>query len=397
MVSLLVPLLAHALSINVGASNEARVRSMQSSIRFDDVVTASSELELRSLRTSWRLSYSPSLTYYSLGDSSESRTLLHSGGLGARLQLSRRTMVYFAESASYGTRNFRLIGIDASNYTTPPSNDTTPPSTDVAGRPTPSVTQENRNIRFSSVATTATLMHQFTRRTSGSIAAGYSINGGMGSFAQRYYPRFNQLQGTGQINYALSLRDTATIRMEELWVTTSIGSSANLVTVEGEYAHVFNEHVSAMVGAGPAFWDWRSGDGEERFGLLPAASALVRFNDAWRGRELRLDVSERLSPRMDRILGTVNPMSTSTVAIESTIDKLRLRASGYVMIVGDTMESSTSTVIGSSQSAAYAITRYVSVETGARQSLVGGVGGADSTFLWTVYATAAVSSGAISL
>ena len=203
---LLLPILAQALTVSLGDTSEARVRSDELGQHFDLVTTGRAALNLGLKRSSWTLYYSPSISQLSVGESDSTLVLYNMGGLGATLRLSPRTTVDFVETAGYGIENLRALAVAAPQAnsgattgttgspnsaqpgTTGPTAGETGSNTGALGTPVLAA-PENATIKFGSVSSGAGVTQILDRKWAARMFASYTISGGLDSYSESVIPR----------------------------------------------------------------------------------------------------------------------------------------------------------------------------------------------------------------
>jgi hypothetical protein len=402
MSALLVPILAQALSVDVGARTEVGVRYWDGNLHHDNVTLGHAALRLKTERARWELVYSPSLIHLALGEPSMTRLVMQAGSLMGQLRLTPRTIAYFAESAAYGTQNFRMLAVTSSSLVgtevpSNPSDPASPPQSNPQAQAASQAAGRDETVRYGALSTNGSLSHQFSRRTTGNVSAGYSVTGGADHQSQSRIPRLRQLEATGGIKYAIGQRDTVGLHVEATRITTSLRMNAYSAMLEAEWTRQLSAAAIASVSIGSGYWTWRRPDGEERQGLLPVGSASLTYRLPIRRGRLEVRVTEGVAPWMDRILGTINQRSLTDLSLAYGIGKFSARTSGYAIFTWGEMQRSSRAIYGTSETLGYAISKAIGAEIGSRQLVLEAADAGSSLVMWTVYCGVAVSSGALVL
>jgi hypothetical protein len=394
-------LLIQALSVSLGDRTEARVRTGDGSAQVDLTTQGRAALQLQMPRASWELSYVP--MWMRLGVANPTGTSLESqsGNLVGQLRLTHRTSAYFAESATYGTQNFRLLSVAAAPGSDSATANSVPDGTnpDTAARSNAAAQSGviDRTVKYESLSTSARLAHQLSRREATFVAASYVNTGGSNQLSLTTFPRTKTLTGNAGISDSVSPHDSLSlIAGGAASSMPSIMSSYN-GSLEAGWMRTADALTNARLSAGASYWIWDGASGEKRRMLLPLVIATVTYGQHLGRTKMSVIIDERLAPVIDRFLGTVYEQwgSRGSIAFESK--KVILTGSAYAVLNMGSVPHSSRYVSGAAESISYQLNKQFMVEFGFRQAIFGLGESGPATVLWATYVAVAYSSGMLQL
>jgi hypothetical protein len=397
---LIAPILAQALNVSVGDRTETRVRSTDDVSAVDVVRRANATVRLTTPRSSWSLAYTPTLTLLAIGDSSASRSFLHGLTLIEQLRLSPRLTAQFSESASYGFQNFRVMSVSAATGSIDSGTETGTPTPPSGGATTPTQTMPalqngviDQNTRYYDVAMRGAVFYQLTRRWTESVFASYSSSAGISEASLRRFPKSIETEGGETTTYAVSRLDsiglTGTVTRYEMPAIATVNGG----TIEFGWSRNLSPFARGSLALDESFWSWKSIAGEERRMTFTGGYGSFTYEKPYHhGDRVRLLIQERVSPKMDRFLGTFNPQSVTTVSVGKTHERLSLFLSGNAIITSGTMARTSRYGYSGDVKLSYEIDRQVDVECGVRQSGFAADNGNSATVTRAVYLAISFSS-----
>lgn len=362
MLPLFAPILAQALTLGAADRTELRGREFDGELDFDAQTSPSVTLALTTPRTSYSLTYAPTITLFSFQDPDAELVVFHNLTAAANLRF-RRTTLSLMQSAGYGRRNLRLDALTLSAPEAPAESPdpTTPP-------PDPSVTQTravDQVVRIGSSNTSLGLSHVLSRRWGLSEFVGYSVSGGLNNVSRAAYPLQRQGYGGVGLGYALTRNDGLSTRLDGRYSVTEPDEKAVIVSLEEVWSHRFSTTWTGSVGAGLAWTRFEDDDlpgGDTQ--LLPAGSAGMDYSVARELDRFGLTFNVSVSPVVDRTTGGVDQRVLWSAAVSRTRGFWTLvgSTSGTRSLGGNSEVSLTS--YGASVGAIYQIAPELSVDTG---------------------------------
>jgi len=407
-------LLAQVLSWSAGERSESRLRLDSNTPRLDVLNTGEFALHLRSTHTTWDLSYAPSYSLMSVMGPTASSLLRHSGTLNCRLVLSPKTSVFIAQSASYGERSLRLIGLSAV-----PQQDAT---TDQQGQISTHVDQPRANSGTISDGTTNSniiVTHRLAPRWQSSVTSSYFVSQGLDTYSRSQLPRaeflslgLTAIHGSSAIDqFSLTLSAQNTITTRESWFNFEPGFSdigygaeaerfqisrtrALVGTAIAEWRHLFNRRLSGRFAGGISPVSARSQDQPEKVYLMPTGTIELAVASPVESGRLTINLGQQLTPVPDRYTGAPVLRTTSDSTARWTRKRTTVGASlSVVSLVSNPAATQTLRIgVTASQYYNYQIGRQWTLEGGVRETWQQYTLGTE-IMIWAPYLAVAYSTG----
>jgi hypothetical protein len=405
---LLLPILAQALTLSAGDTSEARIRSDDTGQHVDLVTTGNLALSLGLKRTTWTLSYSPSVTQLGLGESSSLLVLFNAGNLNINLRLSSRTTLNFSESASYGLQNLRALAVSApqTNFgnTTGSPADTNPPqpgstgpasggsssSTGTAGTPVLAA-PEYATIKYGSFSSTIGLAHILDHNWMTGAIASYSDSGGLDAHSETIIPRAHTYSGRATLSRVLGPRDQATTLALANYTLTEPTAEAFFTSLSISWAHRINNLTSSSLSIGEAYSNSTALNGAHSAAVLPIAGATLLLNKvgSLAGGRLSATAETSVAPMVDRLTGSAIQMLNSTVGVIWNKRRFTLQSGVFgATVIGNQSQAAVVSTYGAVESASYQLDRrHWTVTAGSRQALQRFANSQQTLTLWSAFAS----------
>jgi hypothetical protein len=412
---ILLPILAQAISLTMGASGEARVRTVGTTPYEDVATTGQVALNVDLRRTSWTLSYSPTVTQLAIGTPGAYLNVVHSFGLVSRLQLSERTTMNFTENATYGQRNFRQMAVSAPLPTvgdtgtsgtgatgSPPDTSTPGNSSDPQGGSAVLTAPGDRTIRFGSLTSGVGLQHVLARNWSTGASASYAIMGELDTYEPPVFPKRRTYQVDVQLSHLLSRSDSVTLSSSASYVLMEPNAESKLVSATSNWRHTLTRNASMSLFGAAYFVDAVDRLGNHRIVVLPGAGGTLSANIPVQPRPSSLTVflSGDLAPRVDYQYGGISNGMSTNAGVTWTRNRLMLQVAGYVWhSLGHYGATSVRTIYGMTESITYRLDRpgHWSVTVGGRQAMQDFSSGQQMPFTWVWFVGLSYTTGAMYL
>lgn len=414
----LIGILAQAMTASAGAQSEARLRSDDSGNHLDLVESGTLSLGLRTPRTQWMLSYTPSATQADITADSPRFLLFHMGTLFAAFQPTRRLSLSISETATYGEQYLRLLAVNAVQPSAAASPTVAPTATAGSDQPTTgSVPQQtpqttpvtNANsavvpglqvIRIGSTAASLAATYRLDSQWQTRASVGYAISGGLDASSRVSMPGMRTSTANASLHYALSGRDEVSLTSTASHTSTQVygidtARLAAIASSEFGWIHDFTRRTSSSVTAGVSYAATSASlqaDPSLRFpvpgssnyvdafipvrerSLFPVVSAMVRTRQGWQRGRLNASLSQQVAQVVDRLVGTVSPRSTTAL----TVNWLRRRTS--VTITGTLARTVGGDLVRGELQSAYGLSEMVTQELSTHWRLILGANQTSATF-----------------
>jgi hypothetical protein len=385
MLPVLAPILAQAITFAAGDRTEVRTRLNDVDAYFDVETRPSLELELRTPRTSWTLTYFPSLIFLAVGDSTYNEVLLlHSARASSTFRWPR-TSLRLSQSGSYGERNFQVAALSAPETgpdtaapePTPadPNAPAQPPTTPPTTTPTtvvPDALRTNlQTLSYVSSRSQADLSYALSRRWTFGILGGYEVQGGLGREARGFYPLQRGPLGQLRLTFRSSPIDSLTSEVQGQYVDSKGGQisgdrQAVLAIADERWVHEFSVNARSDLSAGIGYTRFKPEGGKTDNDLHPFANAGLQHRLYKADFALEAEYAVRLSPVIDRNTGAVDRRFQWLTQLTWTRDQLSflLNLVGVESLERDTVLSLTSYT--GSFAMRYELTNEFAFDTGVR-------------------------------
>lgn len=316
----LVPVLAQALTVQVGDRAEVRRRFEADESFFEVENGANVSVRVASRNSGLGAYYAPSIVVTPLESLPRETVIFHRVGADASLtwKLSRRTTIRASQSATYDQTNTRLQALSAplaapgtDGQTPEPTPDPGPdPGTGMppSGMPEPAPTTPDTDIvassntvEIGSARTELTLDHALSSKSSLQSYAAYVLTSGLFE-SREVYPLIQGPEGGATYSIGVSRRDELSTTLTGRYAFSSVGERAVLVTLSEGWAHRFSRYatMNAGVGVGYAWTDPVDGPPESEF--YPGGNAGLGFS--WvskvQGGRLTVSVGATYAPVLDQ-------------------------------------------------------------------------------------------------
>lgn len=404
MLPLLLPILAHALTVTVGDTTEAHYRSDDTGPHFDLITTGRMALNLGLSRANWTLFYSPSVTQLGLGSADSSLILYNAGGLNLNLRLSPLTTISFSELAGYGTQNIRALAVAAPQPNA--ATTTVQPGTTGAGQDSPNLgaappavlaTRNNATIGYGTLSSVIGITRVLDQRWATRWSAGYSISGGVDSLSETAMPRIRTYSSSLSLSRLMSPRDQAVSLASTSYTLTEPNAEAVLATLSVGWIHRFSTRSNVSFMGGEAYATSTAIDGSHSTEFFPVASIVLTTSKArsFAGGRLSAMVASSVSPVVDRFSGSAVPMLTNTVSSNWNRRRLSLQIAGMgASAIGHQRQSVITTNYALSESVSYQLDRrHWTVTAGSRQALQRFADSQRLPLFWTTFISLTYTTG----
>lgn len=392
-------LLIQALSVSLGDRTEARLRTGDGTTQADVATQGRAALQLQMPRASWELSYAP--MWMRLGVTNPAGTSLDSqtGTLVGQFHLTRRTSAYFAESATYGRQNFRLLSVAAppGGYPANGVPDGTAPDTAARSNAAAQSGVIDRTVRYESLSTSARLAHMLSPRWTAFVSASYVNTGGVDQLSLATFPRMKTLIGSAGIADRVSRQDSLSLIGTGTVIAVPTIMNAYNGLLEVAWMRTSDRLISTRISAAGSYWIWNSASGEERRVLLPQATGTLTYGKQLGRKRITVILDERVAPIIDRFLGTLYEQWASRGSIAFESGKVTLTGSAYATLNMGSVPRSSRYVSGAAESVSYQLDKHWMAEVGSRQAVFGLGESGPATVLWATYVAVAYSSGMLPL
>ena len=417
MPPLLLPILAQALSLNLGDATEVRLRSDQTGQHIDFATTGRVELDLKLRRTTWMLYYSPVLTELGVGSSTPTQYLMHTGGLTARLRLTPRTALIASENGAYGQQNFHTLAVSAQqpaagNQMGNPAAGGAQPNAGGAGTAQPGgapgqaaspalAVAGDRTIRFGSLTTTVGLEHALGHTWIIGGLAGYTVFGELDSYVPVTIPRSRTILGNVWISHAFSPRDQWVLTNTGKQIATEPSAEALVITTNIAWNHRLSLRSSTSVFVNESYIDSTDVTGRHANGVVPGAGASLMWTEAIRppGTRLATTITAMVAPLIDYQTGGVNNMASGLVATRWMRKRLAFEVLGNASYsLSNYGPVNLLSIYGLSEAVIYQLDRrHFTVSAGSRQALQRFANGQQVPMFWVAFIGLTYTTGALPL
>jgi hypothetical protein len=434
-----VPVAAQVFTASMGDRSEARIRFDGEAQYLDILSQARMTLHLKMKRVDWTLNYSPSFSRLGIGSETSSDLLQHTGSLLANLRLTRKTTLFFSESATFGRQYLPLLGfgllasnpndsgsVSSSTSTGTPSTNgnSSQPGNVPPGGISPNITSTSteprgsrRVITLGTVSSSIGLSYRASKRWSFVGIAGASLSQGLDSYSRSIMPRAETVFGSFSATTTVTRRDTLSITSNGQRTVTRLetepvsfvqsGSDSRIPDVRKSglgnvgviWSHRFSRRLFGNVGSGVSVGYYEDIGGRMLLRLQPTAyGGLVYFRN-WADQSITLGAQENLAPVVDRFTGTVVTRTTSTANFTWTKRKVSLLAVGsWSSSIGGTDEvQSLRGTYSAAELARYHADRHWSFEIGVRQTWSSYVNVDSQPIIWGAFFAIVFDTGSFPL
>lgn len=414
----LISILAQAMTASAGAQSEARLRSDDSGNHLDFVESGTLSLGLRTPRTQWVLSYTPSATQADITADTPRFLLFHMGTVFGAFQPTRRLSLSISETGTYGEQYLRMLAVNvvqpsaaASPTVAPPATSgSEQPTTDSVPQQTPQATPATnassavvpglRVIRIGSTATNLGATYRLDSQWQTRASVGYVVSSGLDASSRVSMPGMRTGTATASLHYALSARDELSLTSTASHTSTQVYGIdtprlAAIASSEAGWRHDFTRRTTSSLTAGVSYAATSASlqaDPALRFpvpgasnyaqafipvrerSLFPVVSAMVRTRQGWQRGRLNATLSQQVAQVVDRLVGTVSPRSTTAL----TFNWQRRRTS--VTITGSLARTIGGDLVRGELQSAYGLGEMVTHELSTHWRLILGASQTSATF-----------------
>ncbi|MEO8904996.1 MAG: hypothetical protein ABI488_21350 [Polyangiaceae bacterium] len=404
MVALLGTILAQLVSLSIADRTEAREIKAPGTEQYAEYSTR----PLVALGSDWQhshltLSYAPTLTLTTLGQSDRMLLVYHTAALTGSYQL-RRTLLSVTEAVGYGEQSFQQLMLAGGGPTaatqapaanggntptpvaigtvisgTPTTGASGTPTTGASGTPTQAqVIALNKQIHFESLTTTAAVTHSESKNLSYGGDLGYTVSGAVREEDRANYPLIQGPRGSAFARYGWGHLDsiTSTAALQYSVASEHPGAlgpvpeqAVWLGTWNETWTHAFDPYTTVLLGGGLSGSRSPVPDNGTvvAWSILPIANAGVTEKTLVARGLLALGLMVSTQPALDLTTFTVDPRVTTQATAAWARDRF------FSAIVGGTAFSITkaqgSTDLQSASGGAsvgYILSKVVSVDGGVR-------------------------------
>ena len=434
MALVLIPILAQALFVSAGDRSEVSLRNTQDESYLDVVTQGQLGLAVLTRRSTWRLSYSPTLSQYDLGGATSSLLILHTGTFSANLRLTPRTSVFVMEEGSYGERSMRLMPLvtpqSSGYYTAGAAADTPTGGANTSGGVGaqaglgPQVTVPvPRTILYGSTTGTVAVTNQLNSRWQTLARLGYHVSGGLDQVSRSFMPRLETVSSGVALSHAATRRDQVVLGLDAFRSNTRaefVEREAAVASADITWRHQSGRTLSAELSAGVAFarvttfarspfrpefplpsvpsYDPALSNTHEADNfVVPTGSLNLSSTHRWQRGRLQLGFAQSIYPYVDRMTGLVSPRSVTQVRAAWTRRRLTVGGTGEVAtsLLSEREGSALRRLYNFHQFLEYALRPHWTFQTGLRETLFD-FANVDTTVVWIAYAAASYTTGDVS-
>jgi hypothetical protein len=402
------------------------VRSDGDGQHLDAITTGHIALQLALKRTTWTLTYSPSIVDFSLGEPSATLMVLNTGSLSANMRLTPRTTLTFQETGAYGRQSLQVLannqllptsaataGSAGSGGTAQSGNSSTPGSSSsgAAGPTTgPSAISApaNRTISFGSTTTTAGLNHNIDRKWLVGVFGAYTVSGQLNSTGadtsapQGYalFPLMHSYTLTSRLTRILTPRDAISLILSGSQTSTQPVGHTLIAMASVAWSHRLSTSTSMRLAAGEAYLDSTDTTGIRGSTLTPFGLVGVDYMRPLSGGLLTFFANLSAMPVVDVSYGSGYEALNSSAGLNWTKRRLSVTASANGMSRIESLGNvSLLATYGFNEGLNYQLDRkrHWSIGAGAYQMWQSYALGAQQSAFWAGFLTLAYTTGPIQL
>lgn len=329
----LIPILAQALSLTLGASSQGRVRTDDLGHHPDVSLIGTADLRLSLKRVSWNLVYSPAITQFNLGEVNATRTITNTGSLTATARLGPMTTLGLTETGTYGRQNIQVLAVNSlSTNGQPPSaaGGATSGGTPQPGTSPAIAAQGSRTIEYGFVSTAASLNQRLNR--SWNLLAGtmYRVYGELNAAEQPpTLPVSRAVYGNLSLSSQVASRDTITIAATGSRTLTEPSADSLFLGSNVGWLRRLAPNTSLTLALGGVLGRSRDSDGTEKDGVLPYALASLTHRRSVGGNRTSLYATVVTAPNVDSRSGAAYQTLNTNAGADLTRRKLTVSASVF--------------------------------------------------------------------
>jgi len=411
----IVPILAQAFSVIMGARSEAMLRADGTGYYLDSTTSGQVALSLNLRRTTWTLMYGPTITEAAIGSRYYYQYVNHAAGLVSTLRLTPRTTMTWSEYATYGQQNFSVLAVNTpaptitSGTSTSPGNGQVGSTTNAPGQgsnpqngPMVLAIPENRTIRFGSSTTGLGLQYALAPTWSAGASAGYALMGELDSNVPSVFPRRQSYLAGLQLSHVLTRRDSILVSTSGNYILMEPNAKSELVSIRTTWSHILSRNATMSLFGTVNYA--RSNDllGDRESVVLPGVGGTFTAFTAVRPRpsHLTVFVSGSMAPMVDYQYGGISNSIAGAVGVAWTRDRWSLQLAGnFWHMIGSFGETSAVTTYGLAETFAYALDRrhHWNLLIGSRQAMQSFSSGQQMPTIWASFVGVSYTSGAINL
>lgn len=328
MGSLTALLFAQSLTLTLGDTTDLRGRWFEDDTSYDAITTPFATLQLDDRRTSYSLSYQPSVSVLNIGEEDSETVLFNTLSFDATARFRNHTLT-LTQQLDYGRRNFRYEAVPGLETGLDEPTDG-PPSGAPDELAPGQVEAQDTTVEFGASRTIASLSHQLTRQLTLSEFAGYEVSAGLGESRTEYPLQRGVLAGSN-LGYGLTRRDVLTTEVTGSVFHTEPDVETIVVTLSESWAHEFSEDLRVSGGAGVAYGRTTTPEGTLEtltVAVGPIGDASIEYNWGSSGANYSLLITGGIAPEINRFNGIVDPRALWTVLLSRTEERLTLTAAG---------------------------------------------------------------------
>lgn len=310
MVLVLAPILAQALTVDIGDRSEVRARVSSGLGVLESDTQPFARLRLTSRQADLSVAYSPSITVTpNLATEDPQVLLVHTLSASAPIRF-RFTTIQLSQSANYGQLNLSAVPV------TSPSALATAAAGGQADTNTPQQPQTQPAVRdtrtssgivhYGSLNSAASIGHAINRRTGLGVSAGYQLNGGIDDESQQVFPLQKGPSASVWVSTftAPDTRLTTTVSGQASENTTGTSAAGTQLT-EG-VQHNFSKVSQLNVDAGLALWRIDPVSEPVYHSLIPIGTAQFQVTTPIRQGRVLFRASAYSGPVVDQYNGLID-------------------------------------------------------------------------------------------
>jgi len=392
MLTLLAPILAQLVTLNVGDRTAVRYLSVGNT-HLEGSTAPSVGLNFGWKRGSIGLAYSPSFTVRPLERSPREVLVFQFASVNASYAW-RKTTLSLMEGLGYGQFTLQVQaladpGANPASNPTPGSttstggtnSPTTPGGTTPGGtngnmagttkEPNPRATNQlkynDQVIRYGTSTTTVALAHTVSRTVAVGANASYSIGSGLGD-SKDEYPLITGARVGAFASHSLvvSRRDDFTSSIAAQYSVSSLGNRAWSAFANEGWAHKLDGRTSTRLSGGLAATRFSQNDGLIGYSIYPTFSAGINYTGRFEGGRLSLGATVGAAPYLDTLRATVDPRLGAGLGAGWSRKRFYtgLGAGAAISLSNDNKQGAVNSV-GASIGAGYQLADSVSLDGGA--------------------------------
>jgi len=388
MLTLIGPILAQLVTVNVADRTEARVVATDTTY-YEAETYPNVSVALQERRLTLSAAYLPTFTISPLDQKPHQYLLFNTVNIGAAYAW-RKTTLTLGGTLSYGKQNFRVLatsgggvplpsntpaapttgmapgGVTPVGGTSPAGGTTTGSSPTTATQPGPTIPSQNNSLLFRSYTAMANVTHSVSPAISWVASGGYLLTGPVHESDRANFPSAEgpiaSFQARQQFDHANSVNGALTLQYTHL----SDGIETWLSTLTTNYVHAFDVRTSVILGVGVSGGRNSRPDGYVAYSIYPTFIAGLFDTERLTPGVLTLNLTASAAPSLDFDTLVIDPRLNFVGGATYTRDRFfsTVNAGTTYSISGEDV-GAFSAVTGSA-GLGYRLADAVTVDAGAR-------------------------------